>query len=430
MAALTPQESSATTDWQTTKGTVQERTAFLFNNSLMSDITFVLTTDTDGTQVRVPAHKLVLAISSPVFEAMFYGELAEKGEIELPDTELPYLLEFLRFLYCDEVDLTTDNAFGVLFLAQKYIVPSLADKCWAFIDKNTCACLESDNAVSTFNSEMLTSLAKRDTLQINKELELFEAMKHWAEKRCTAEGLEPSGKAIRRALGDVMNLFRWPAISQLDFAQHVVPTSILTDKESLGVHEYYSRAPAARKRKFCEIYRGGAFADAELQECCREVVSFSSSTSSDKEEVESKLELVVQSRNVYLKGMQLMTQAEERKDKAGETINADVRLLDEDGEELAARTGDFREALVTIPKYASGLFSHSQDWVTSLISVQFKNPVLIWKGLKYTLIVKLRCPAGKFVSEHTTSFATSASSFEFEGSCPVFKLFYYKLASD
>ena len=425
MATPTPQERSASTDWQTNKGTVRERTAFLFNNSLMSDITFVLT-DPDGTQVRVPAHKLVLAISSPVFEAMFYGELTEKGEIELPDTQLHYLLEFLRFLYCDEVELTTDNAFGVLYLAQKYIVPSLADKCWAFIDKNTCACLESDNAVSTFNSEMLTSLAKRDTLQINKELELFEAMKHWAQKRCKAEGLEPSGKAIRRALGDVMNLFRWPAISQLDFAQHVVPTGILTGEESLDVYEYYSRAPAARERRFCEIYRGGAFADAELQECCREVVSFSSSTSSEKEEVESKLELVVQSRNVYLKGIQLMTQVEERKDKARETITADVRLLDGDGEELAARTGNFREALVTIVKRTSLMEYYVE---TKVISVQFKNPVLIWKGLKYTLIVKLRCPAGKSVPEHAT-FANRASSFEFEGSCPVSKLFYYKLASD
>ena len=204
MAALTPQESSASADWQTNKGTVRERTAFLFNNSLMSDITFVLT-DPDGSQVRVPGHELVLAISSPVFEAMFYGELAEKRrEIELPDTEMPYLLEFLRFLYCDKVELTTDNAFGVLYLAQKYILPLLAGKCWAFIDENTCACLESDNSVSTFNSEMLTCLAKRDTLQINNELELFEALKYLAEKSCMAEGMEPTGWAVRCCVSERM----------------------------------------------------------------------------------------------------------------------------------------------------------------------------------------------------------------------------------
>ena len=46
---------------------------------------------------RVAAHKLILASRSPVFEAMFYGELAESDtEIELPDIEkIPFLL-FLR----------------------------------------------------------------------------------------------------------------------------------------------------------------------------------------------------------------------------------------------------------------------------------------------------------------------------------------------
>ena len=35
----------------------------------------------------IPAHKFVLAISSPVFFAMFYGQMMEtKDSIELPDT--------------------------------------------------------------------------------------------------------------------------------------------------------------------------------------------------------------------------------------------------------------------------------------------------------------------------------------------------------
>ena len=231
MATSTPQESLASADWQTNKGTVRERTAFLFNNSLMSDIAFVLT-DPDGTQVRVPAHKLVLSISSPVFEAMFYGELAEKRrEIELPDTELPYLLEFLRFLYCDEMDLTTDNAFGVLYLAQKYIVPPLADKCWAFIDGNVCAYLKSDNAGSTLHPEMLHSLVRRETLHITKELELFHAAKRWAETRLKDQDVEPCGEAVRNMLGEAITSIRFPTISPEDFARHVVPSGMLTSEE-------------------------------------------------------------------------------------------------------------------------------------------------------------------------------------------------------
>ncbi len=50
----------------------------------------------------IPAHKFVLSISSPVFEAMFYGDLAKTGDsIELPDCEYESLLELFRYMYSD-----------------------------------------------------------------------------------------------------------------------------------------------------------------------------------------------------------------------------------------------------------------------------------------------------------------------------------------
>ena len=79
------------------------------------------------TRKTIPAHKLVLAISSPVFYAMFYGQLAEaKDCVELPDCEYDSMLEFLRYLYSDKANLTLSNVMHVLYLADKYMVPSLA----------------------------------------------------------------------------------------------------------------------------------------------------------------------------------------------------------------------------------------------------------------------------------------------------------------
>ena len=50
----------------------------------------------------IPAHKFVLSISSPVFEAMFYGELAKtKNSIELPDCAY----ESLCLVTCTEMQL-------------------------------------------------------------------------------------------------------------------------------------------------------------------------------------------------------------------------------------------------------------------------------------------------------------------------------------
>ncbi|CAB4032379.1 BTB POZ domain-containing 6-like [Paramuricea clavata] len=109
-------------DWQSTKKTVLERSRHMFNNPFMSDIAF----SCEGSDKKFFAHKYVLATSSAVFYAMFYGELAEKNSVvHLSDTDEESLEEFLRFLYTDECNLTTDNALFVLYLAKKYIVPSV-----------------------------------------------------------------------------------------------------------------------------------------------------------------------------------------------------------------------------------------------------------------------------------------------------------------
>jgi len=88
-------------------------------------------------KLAIHAHKFVLATSSPVFEAMFYGELAETTDsIELPDCEYDSLLEFFRYTYNDKVILSGSNVMGVLYLAQKYMVPSRADKCTKYLQDN------------------------------------------------------------------------------------------------------------------------------------------------------------------------------------------------------------------------------------------------------------------------------------------------------
>ena len=75
-------------NWQTKCLAIAQRTTFIFNTELLSDVKFVVpasTGESESTKV-IPAHKFVLAISSPVFYAMFYGQMAEtKDSIELPE---------------------------------------------------------------------------------------------------------------------------------------------------------------------------------------------------------------------------------------------------------------------------------------------------------------------------------------------------------
>ena len=66
-------------NWQKAKSTIGERGMFMFNNNLLSDVSLVVRASSDDrsepkkSKMAIPAHKFVLAISSPVFYAMFFG---------------------------------------------------------------------------------------------------------------------------------------------------------------------------------------------------------------------------------------------------------------------------------------------------------------------------------------------------------------------
>lgn len=73
----------------------------------MSDINFIVRDSETERKMSIPAHKYVLAIGSPVFYKMFYGDLSEKSDsVELVDADSDSLLELFRFLYSDETHLT------------------------------------------------------------------------------------------------------------------------------------------------------------------------------------------------------------------------------------------------------------------------------------------------------------------------------------
>lgn len=125
--------------WQITKRSMGERIKHLYNNPLMADVNFLVAEKGEKreSKITVPCHKLVLGLSSPVFFAMFYGELAETGDfIDLPDCDSEGFLEFLRYIYRDEAKLTGNCVMQVLYLAKKYIIPSLTELCRRFLEKH------------------------------------------------------------------------------------------------------------------------------------------------------------------------------------------------------------------------------------------------------------------------------------------------------
>ena len=274
----------------------------MFNNHLFSDVKFVVrgghNSQSESKQV-IPAHKFVLSISSPVFEAMFYGELAEtRGSIELPDCEYESLLELFRYMYSDEVILSGSNVMGVLYLAKKYMVPSLADKCkkflqdhldpsnvfnilpsaqkyeeknlvdqcWKVIDKQTEEAVKSDG-FATIERSLLEAVVVRDTLSI-AEVNLFKAVNLWAANECESQGLTTDGEIKRRILGEsIVKGIRFPVMKQDEFANVVIDSKILTPEEVNAFFKNYSSALNSPS-EFLESARSG-FHDDNIHRCGR-----------------------------------------------------------------------------------------------------------------------------------------------------------------
>ena len=201
---------------------------------------------------------------------MFYGEMAEtSGTIQLPDCDYESLLELFRFLYSDEVNLSGSNVMQVLYLAKKYLVPSLADNCTEYLQEHLAAsnvfavlpqaqkfedkdleerCWEvieaqTENALTsqefvTLERSVVESVVKRESLSV-KEVDLFKAVDRWATKEVERQGLTTDGVVKRRILGEeIVKAIRFPVMSQKEFAS-VLDCDILTKKQIVFMMKYY-----------------------------------------------------------------------------------------------------------------------------------------------------------------------------------------------
>jgi len=283
-------------NWLKTFGTISERGFIMFNNDLLSDVNLVVRSGDDAkkSKIAVPAHKFVLSICSPVFFAMFCGKMAEKSDsVDLPDCEYEGVLEMLRYMYSAEVKLNESNVMQVLYVAEKYMVKSLADECidfleerldvgnvlwvlsharqydqtdlvahcWEEIDRNTYGVVKSAEFASIERC-LLEEIVTRDSLTIS-EIELFKAVDFWATEKCKRSGLSVNGHKKRGVLGEnIVHAIRFPTMEEKEFASVVTNSEILTSEEVVCVMKYFHSATLTAG--FPDKERIGA-----LLSCCR-----------------------------------------------------------------------------------------------------------------------------------------------------------------
>ena len=142
--------------------------------------------------------------------------------------------ECIEFL---QRNLNAENLFCVLSHAQQYEEKDLVDQCWEVIDRETEEVVKSEGFLAIERS-LLEEIVKRDTLTI-REVELFKAVDLWATKECNRQGLALDGNVKRKILGDqIVKEIRFPVMGVKEFATVVPGCKILTPEEVIDIMKH------------------------------------------------------------------------------------------------------------------------------------------------------------------------------------------------
>ena len=188
----------------------------MFNDRVRTDVTFHV----DGGQ-QISAHRIVLASQSEYFECLLYGKMKEgtSSEINLEGTPADAFRELLRYLYAGSIShLPLSTTLDLHLLADRFAVLSLKEmielalkralstenvlyiyshahhlsesylqqKCEDFVD-NHAGDIVKDEAVKHVQKHILQTLLNRDTLLLENELLIFDAVWRWIQENGHSE---------------------------------------------------------------------------------------------------------------------------------------------------------------------------------------------------------------------------------------------------
>lgn len=236
----------------------------LYLNEEFADVNFVFKTEGEGDVVKVPANKAILGALSPVFRAMFFGELKEKGDVDIVDATADGFKEFLQFFHLDSVQLNIERIDEVVKLADKYDMVQYINSFINWFTKNltpTNVCFAYQLAIATNNEDLmnlcegniavyttsvfaadsfvrcnqivLKQILEMENLQCD-EATVFRACLDWAAHACKKNNLdENKGENMREMLGDCLYLIRFGAMKTMVFAEFAQSHESLFTPEEL-----------------------------------------------------------------------------------------------------------------------------------------------------------------------------------------------------
>lgn len=204
-----------------------------------------------ATDERIPAHKVILATSSPVFDTAFFGSMPEKNEVNVEDACADAYKEFLQFFYLKKIKLSHEHLQSVFYLCHKYQLDKCLTVCSEFLKKyltidQMCMgyqlaihheqndlkeyckreiCLNAERILKSegflnCDWKILSEIVKTFKFH-GHEIGVLDACIDWARNSCKQNKLNVDKENIRNQLKDVIYDIRFNQISNAEFATYL-----------------------------------------------------------------------------------------------------------------------------------------------------------------------------------------------------------------
>lgn len=255
-------------EWTTKSKSIKERFEFLAENSILSDFQFIV----GSNKIIVPAHKLIFSVTSFDFFNLFVMSTPndENFTIHLEDINYESFKEFIRYVYSDSIEICFENFFDLLDLSLRYDIEHLTSLClkkipeiiksldgeiftgsimdffhiWnkklisghftQIIGKDPLKYINEEN-VCKLEEEHLEEILKTQQTE-TCESDYFKLAVMWAENQCHLLKFTTKPEIIRRILGKLFFLIRFPAMSLEEFQDcSTDKTGLFTNEEIIEI---------------------------------------------------------------------------------------------------------------------------------------------------------------------------------------------------
>lgn len=240
-------------------------------NALYSDVVFIVENENKELE-RIPAHRMLLAVRSAVFEAMLYPnpeleQINVPTEIHIKDTRADIFRLLLESIYTDKPHILAHQVVDSVRCAQKYQVASFTAACHKYMNhglshENACELLmcaskedrtfamqfiEENCEEVVMHDPHFTDLPREVILEIvrsNKlcvtEVELFKGILAWSKAECKRQKIEATQENLKDILQKILVHIRFPLMSSNELAMVVSPSGVLEPADLIAVFTYCS----------------------------------------------------------------------------------------------------------------------------------------------------------------------------------------------